>query len=174
MFEGWENFYLIVGPSAGALIGLMFVVVTLTAGRDYQQTETGKHLYTSPIVWHLAIVLMLSGAAVAPGIDARAFGFASLFFSVLGFAMGCRSALGIWRRKMTGADSFFDMWWYGIIPALVYVGLAVAALATLSGASWRADAVALALMALLLVSIHAEWDLVTFLAPRAGTPERKP
>ena len=46
MFEGWENFYLIVGPSAGALIGLMFVVVTLTAGRERDQTERGKHLYT--------------------------------------------------------------------------------------------------------------------------------
>ncbi len=27
---GWENFYLIVGSSAGALIGLQFVVITLT------------------------------------------------------------------------------------------------------------------------------------------------
>ena len=174
MFEGWENFYLIVGPSAGALIGLMFVVVTLTAGRDNQQTETGKHLYTSPIVWHLAVVLMLSGAAVAPGINPRAFGFAGLGLSVLGLAMGCRSAIGIWHHKMTGADSFFDMWWYGIIPSVVYLGLGAAALATLSGVAWRADAVAAALMALLLVSIHAEWDLVTFLAPLAGTEKRKP
>jgi len=173
MFDGWENFYLIVGPSAGALIGLMFVVVTLTAGRDSQQTEAGKHLYTSPIVWHLAVVLMLSGAAVAPGVSPRLFGFVSLALSLAGFAIGCRSAIGIWSRKMTGADSFFDMWWYGIIPALVYIGLAVAALATLSGAGWRADAVGVALMALLLVSIHAEWDLVTFLAPLAGAPDRK-
>jgi hypothetical protein len=26
---GWENFYVIVGSSAGALIGLQFVVITL-------------------------------------------------------------------------------------------------------------------------------------------------
>jgi hypothetical protein len=30
---GWENFYVIVGSSAGALIGLQFVVVTLIANR---------------------------------------------------------------------------------------------------------------------------------------------
>ena len=29
---GWENFYVIVGSSAGALIGLQFVVVALIAG----------------------------------------------------------------------------------------------------------------------------------------------
>ncbi|HEY4070222.1 MAG TPA: hypothetical protein VGM04_01530 [Sphingomicrobium sp.] len=168
MFEGWENFYLIVGPSAGALIGLMFVVVTLTAGRDRQQLETGKHLYTSPIVWHLGVVLLLSGAAVAPGISYLQFGIASGSLALLGIAMGVRSAIGIARRRITGSDSLFDMWWYGIIPAIVYVGLAAAAVAVLSGASWSASAVGAGLMALLLVSIHAEWDLVTFLAPMAG------
>ena len=29
--DGWENFYVIVGSSAAALTGLMFVVITLTA-----------------------------------------------------------------------------------------------------------------------------------------------
>jgi hypothetical protein len=32
---------LIVGPSTGPLIGLMFVVVTLTAGRERDQTGRG-------------------------------------------------------------------------------------------------------------------------------------
>ena len=100
MFEGWENFYLIVGPSAGALIGLMFVVVTLTAGRDRQQTERGKHLYTSPIVWHLAVVLVLSGAAVAPTIHARALRHrqrAAWRCSGLRWASAARSASGATR-----------------------------------------------------------------------------
>jgi hypothetical protein len=167
MFEGWENFYLIVGPSAGALIGLMFVVVTLTAGRDRDQVEMGKHLYSSPIVWHLGVVLLLSGAAVAPGMGPRLFGTLSAGLALLGLAMATRSAVGIIRRRYTGADSIFDMWWYGIIPGISYVGLGAAAVSVLVGASWSADAVAAALMALLLVSIHAEWDLVTFLAPGA-------
>jgi hypothetical protein len=167
MFEGWENFYLIVGPSAGALIGLMFVVVTLTAGRERDQLDRGKRLYTSPIVWHLAVVLLLSGAAIAPAMNARLFGIAASGLALLGMAMGVRSAVGIHQAQYSGADSQFDMWWYGIIPGVVYVGLAAAAVAVLCGASWSASAVAAALMALLLVSIHAEWDLVTFLAPLA-------
>jgi hypothetical protein len=169
MFEGWENFYLIVGPSAGALIGLMFVVITLTAGRERDDTEQGKHLYTSPVVWHLGVVLLLSGAAVAPGMSGRLFGIASLALALIGVAMGVRSAVGIERTRLTGADSLFDMWWYGIVPAVVYVGLGAAGAAMLCGCSWSASAIAAALMALLLVSIHAEWDLVTFLAPTAGT-----
>jgi hypothetical protein len=167
MFEGWENYYLMIGPSAAALIGLMFVVVTLTAGRERDQLDRGKRLYTSPIVWHLAVVLVLSGAASAPTIGPRLFGIATAGFALLGIALGIRSAAGIHQAQYTGTDSLFDTWWYGIIPALAYVGLGAAAVAVLAGASWSASAVAAALMALLLISIHAEWDLVTFLAPLA-------
>ena len=55
---------------------------------------------------------------------------------------------------------------------MVYVGLGAAAVVVLAGSSWSASAVAAALMALLLVSIHAEWDLVTFLAPMAVPPAK--
>src|SRR3954463_1776152 len=95
MFEGWENYYLMVGSSAGALIGLMFVVVTLTAGRDRAEVERGKHLYTSPIVWHLAVILTLSGTAAVPGMSARIFGLMSSGLAVLGLGWGVRSAVGI-------------------------------------------------------------------------------
>jgi hypothetical protein len=65
------------------------------------------------------------------------------------------------------------MFWYGVAPAIVYVGLGVAAAGLLAGASWGTAAVAADLMALLLVSIHAEWDLVTYLAPGAGAGSAK-
>jgi hypothetical protein len=172
MFKGWENFYLIVGPSAGALIGLMFVVVTLSQGRDSQQYETGKHLYTSPVVWHLGVVLVLSAAAVAPAMTPTLLGSGTAFLALLGIAFGVRSTIGIVRTRLTGADSMFDMWFYGVIPTATYVAMAGSALALLLGGSWGESAFAASLMALLLVSIHAEWDLVTFLAPRANSDKR--
>jgi len=60
---------------------------------------------------------------------------------------------------------------YGIAPAVAYVGLGIAAFGLLWSKPWGPTAVAADLMALLLVSIHAEWDLVTFLAPAAGPPK---
>ena len=35
MTSAWESFYVIVGSSGGALIGLQFVVITLTAERRH-------------------------------------------------------------------------------------------------------------------------------------------
>jgi hypothetical protein len=170
MFAGWENYYLMIGSSAGALIGLMFVVVTLTAGRDRDELERGKHLYTSPIVWHLGVILTLSGAAAVPRISPRIFGFAVVALALLGLGWGVRSAVGIWRRPGAPDSPGFDMFWYGVAPAVVYVGLGIAAFGLLRGQPWSVSGIAAALMALLLVSIHAEWDLVTYLAPIAGQP----
>jgi hypothetical protein len=172
MFNGWENYYLMVGSSAGALIGLMFVVVTLTAGRDRAEVERGKHLYTSPIVWHLAVVLTLSGAAAIPTISANMFGCAAGGLGVLGIIIGVRSAVGITRQPSAPESAGFDTFWYGIAPAIVYAGLAGAALGMLRGWRWGTTALAADLMALLLVSIHAEWDLVTYLAPGAGNDSK--
>src|SRR5438270_721199 len=117
MFEGWENYYLMIGSSAGALIGLMFVVVTLTAGRDRAELERGKHLYTSPIVWHLAVILTLSGAAAVPKMSTKIFGIAALGLAILGFGWGIRSAVGIARRPGAPDAAGFDMFWYGLAPA---------------------------------------------------------
>src|SRR6478609_8370656 len=161
MFEGWGEYFFMVGSSAAALIGLMFVVVTLTAGRDRSEVERGKHLYTSPIVWHLAVVLVLSGAAIAPTITPAWFGAVASGLGVLGIGIGIRNAIGIARVKISGAggNNLFDLWWYGLVPALAYAALTAAAATVFFGSAWGASAVAAALMALLLVSIHAEWDL---------------
>jgi hypothetical protein len=168
MFEGWENYFLMIGSAAGALIGLMFVVVTLTAGRGRSETERGKHLYTSPIVWHLAVILVLSGAAMAPSITANIFGFVAGALALLGIGMGIRSTVGIYRHPGAPDAAVFDTFWYGIAPTAAYIGLGDGALAIHHRASWAVTAIAVDLMILLLVSIHAEWDLVTYLAPIAG------
>jgi hypothetical protein len=38
----WDTFYLMVGSSAAALIGLLFVVITLTANLDAAKAEAGS------------------------------------------------------------------------------------------------------------------------------------
>ena len=174
MFEGWTEYFFMIGSSAAALIGLMFVVVTLTSGRDRDQTESGKHFYTSPVVWNLGVVLFISGAAVAPTMTPLLFTAVVGVTAFVGLFLGLRSAVGIRRTQISGKKFMtLDMWWYGIIPALIYIGLVVCAAAIETGQHWAVSAVAANLMALLLVSIHAEWDLVTFLAPMAPTAEKK-
>src|SRR5438105_5975764 len=64
---GWENFYVIVGSSAGALIGLQFVVMTLLADAPVAQADAqaGK-AFGTPNVVHFGVVLLLSALVSAP------------------------------------------------------------------------------------------------------------
>lgn len=171
---GWSDYFFMLGSAAAALIGLMFVVATLTAGRDSKALEAGKKLYTTPIVCHLGVIVLLSGAAVAPAPTSPFLGLAALFIGALGIAYGVYITIGIYRARLASTFSGYDALWYGIAPALLYASIAVSGSAMLRGASWSQGAFAAAMMALLLVSIHNEWDLVTFLAPDAPGASRTP
>ena len=61
LLSAWANFYVVVGTSAGALVGLTFVVISLVAGRAGQAVRPGlssglgrttrQRWYTSPSFW---------------------------------------------------------------------------------------------------------------------------
>ena len=70
-FSEWEDFYVIVGSSAGALIGLQFVVVTLIAERPPLRVAEAGAAFSTPSVVHFAVVLPFVAYAMlgasAPG-----------------------------------------------------------------------------------------------------------
>src|SRR5512135_2421471 len=67
VLNGWENFYVIVGSSAGALIGLQFVVIALIAAKPISRVDAqASRAFATPSVVHFGVVLLLSAIATAP------------------------------------------------------------------------------------------------------------
>jgi hypothetical protein len=62
----WESFYVIVGSSRGALIGLQFVVITLIAGSRYSTNAGALGAFGTPTVVHLTGALLVSAFMSAP------------------------------------------------------------------------------------------------------------
>jgi len=64
---GWENSCVIVGSSAGALIGLQFVVITLIADMPMRggQEQAGE-AFATPTIVHFGAALLLSAILNAP------------------------------------------------------------------------------------------------------------
>src|SRR5271170_7940461 len=62
----WQNFYVIVGSSAGALIGLQFVVITLIAGSRRRPDAKAIHAFGTPIVVHFGCAMTLSAVMSVP------------------------------------------------------------------------------------------------------------
>jgi hypothetical protein len=87
---GWENFYVIVGSSAGALIGLQFVVMTLIVNRPIAPglAQAGS-AFASPTIVHFGAVLLLSAAQCAP--------WHRSCIGVRGSRPGARFAVWRWR-----------------------------------------------------------------------------
>ena len=169
MFERWSNFYLVVGGAAAVLLGLIFVVVSLMHDRPRSAVLFGSKLYMGPIVLHMCFVLVLSAAAVTPGMSSRVFGALALAVAVWGAARGVYSTAGLNRLRKIGEDEvhWTDVWYYGVVPLVLYVALAAVAIGFWSGWPDAPFAVAAVIVGLLLLSVRDEYDLVTWLAPRA-------
>jgi hypothetical protein len=173
MFEGWGEFYLLAGTAASVLIGLLFVVVTLMQDRPRATVLSGSKLYMGPIVLHVSFVLVLSAAALSHGVTAAEFAIVSGAVAIWGFARGIFVTRGI--RSFAGPDAphWTDAWCCGVIPAALYLLLGVVASGFWTEQAWAPHGVAAVIVALLLVSIRNEWDLVIWLAPKPDGPEPK-
>ena len=66
VLEGWENFYVIVGSAAGALIGLQFVVLTLISERPPLRAAEASAAFATPTIVHFGAALLLSAVLSAP------------------------------------------------------------------------------------------------------------
>lgn len=167
MFDGWGDFYFLTGSAAAGLIGLLFVVMTLTSNMERSTVLAGTTFYTSPVLLHFAMVLVLSAAALAPAFTPHGFSLISGAIALFGIATSVRVIAGIRSKAMQPTAHWSDVWWYGVGPVVIYF-----VLLGVSAAIWtRQDeaplGLAVVVLTLLLVSIHNAWDLVTWLAPRA-------
>ena len=171
MFEGWGEFYLLAGSAAAVLIGLIFVVVTLMQNQSRSSVLSGSKLYMGPIVLQVSFVLTLSAAALMPEITARQYALVAAAVALWGVGRGVDSIVGI--SRLSGADKphWSDVWCYGVVPAALSGLLAAVALAFWWESERATYGVAAVLTGMLLISIRNEWDLVTWLAPKADSKD---
>ncbi len=159
---GWQNFYVIAGSSAGALIGLQFVVLSLIANmpRARANPEAGA-AFATPTVLHFGAVLGLSGILSAPW---KGIGAAAVIWGLTGLS-GLVYAVIITRRMRAQSayqPEFEDWLFHVLLPFAAYLALAVSAYAARSYLREALFAVGAAVLLLLFIGIHNAWDAVTY------------
>jgi hypothetical protein len=157
----WDNFYVIVGSAAGALIGLQFVVLTLIADRPISGSADAGAAFGSPTVVHFGVVLFLSALLHAPW---QSITSAAVLWGVLGLAGVVYSVIVARRmRKQAAYKPVFEDWaFHYLLPLASYALLALSALAASSRARESLFAVGGAALALLFVGIHNAWDNIAY------------
>jgi hypothetical protein len=167
MFQGWANFYLLIGGAAGGLIGLLFIVITLIRGGETGLKLSGASVFMTPTVAHLAMVLTLSALATAPRMTPEASG--ALFIAGAVACMGFTGrALFMLAAGSVKSTHWSDIWGYGAAPFAASVALAVSAAAAWFAPEWGARGIAVSVVAILLIAVRNAWDLVTWITSKGG------
>jgi hypothetical protein len=165
--SSWEDFYVIVGSSGGALIGLQFVVITLIASRRNLATAGALSAFGTPTVVHLTGALLISAIMSAPWPSLAALSTALGVCGVGGLVYGAivvRRAL-----RQTDYEPVWQDWlWFTALPNVSYATLTVTAIMLGSNPQLALFVVGAVALGLLFIGIHNAWDTVTHIVvPRS-------
>jgi hypothetical protein len=128
----------------------------------------------TPIVFHLGVVLLISAFALAPDVAAAVVGTGLAVCALVGFIYSVVIVLEMWHPKGLVPPHWSDIWCYAVLPAVLYLALAVTSALVWRVPPWVPYATGAVLVALLLLGIRNAWDLVTWLAPRRTGDEPNP
>jgi nucleoside recognition membrane protein YjiH len=172
LLHGWESFYVIVGSSAGALIGLQFVVITLIAEIPLSRSDAQVGpAFATPSVVHFAVVVLISAVLSAPW---QGIGNVAILWALVGHG-GIVYVFIVTRRmrKQTAYKPVLEDWLFHVLlPLVAYAMLAVSAYAAHSYERGVLFFVGASALLLLFIGIHNAWDAVTYhvFVRRRGKP----
>jgi hypothetical protein len=159
---GWENFYVIVGSSAGALIGLQFVVITLISQMPaVRDVERGSSAFATPTIVHFASVLLLSAIISAPW--RGLIGLAIIWGGLGLFGIVYQGIVTRRMRTQTAYRPEFEDWlFHALLPFAAYMIVVIAAFLARSHTRVAAFCIGSAVLLLLFIGVHNAWDAVTY------------
>jgi hypothetical protein len=160
---GWENFYIIIGSSAAVLMGLMFVVITLTAERKGVDESAVLDAFTSPTVLHFCAVLLVAAILTTPGHTTVSLSFCLTVVGLGGIAYTTSIIIRMRRQKMYALVTS-DWIWHILLPLIAYVCLLGSGAVVWGSADAALYSVAAGALLLLFIGIHNAWDAATWMA----------
>lgn len=158
--SAWQSFYVIVGSSAAALIGMQFIVVTLLANQRRPPTAETVSAFGTPTVVYLTSALLVSAIMNVPW---PSFLPMSVALAMCGFGGIVYGAIVIRRARLQTyyQPEWADWVWYAILPCIAYAALMTTAFLLRTTCHIATFAIGAAALGLLLIAIHNAWDTVT-------------
>jgi hypothetical protein len=162
---GWENFYVIVGSTAGGLTGLTFVVIALIRDTG-KATPQGLGAFVTPTIVNFAGVLAMAAFLSMPHqrIEILSTGF--LVAGLGGLIYMFVIARGMHAQRRNYAPVWEDWMFHAIIPAVVYVCLLALAQVVRHATAVALFAVAALSLIMLFVGVHNAWDIAVWMTIR--------
>jgi hypothetical protein len=160
----WKDFYTLIGATAGTLIGLIFVVISLGADHTKPGDEHRARIGVTPTLAHFAALLLCALAMLAPLSD----GGRAVAFGLLGaFGIAYLANLALIVPKRIKAEER-DPIWFGILPALAYIGFVLASASFTLHSPFAPEVGGFAAVVLLIAALHNCWSMTLAIIGRHG------
>jgi hypothetical protein len=166
----WQSFYVVTGGASAALIGLMFIAVSLGSHLVTDETMDNVRTYVNPPLFHFVVVFLISCIALVPAHSQASLSIAIGLISVVGLRQAVEVILRM-RRVPTGENDEDSHWlWHGVLPLTSYAlaGLVALGLAVTGFPDWL-NGLAVVVLTLTVCSIRNTWLLVLWIARRRET-----
>jgi hypothetical protein len=163
LLTSWQSFYVLVGSSGGALIGIQFVVIALVADmRKVSASGDSIGAFATPTVVHLGGALTISAIMSAPWPSLWG---PAIAIGVCGLAGLAYSAVVLYRaRRQKEYKPVWEDWiWYTVMPSGAYAALTIAGLMIPTFSRSALFTSAASALCLLFIGIHNAWDTVTYM-----------
>jgi hypothetical protein len=158
----WSDFYTLIGATAGTLIGLIYVVVSLGADHAKAGDEHRARIGVTPTLVHFAALLLCALAMLAP-LSNMTRAAAVGFIGCAGLAYLFNLAL---LAKKRIKDEERDTLWFGIVPIVAYAGFLVTGTAWALAPEFAPEIGAIASVLLLVAALHNSWEMTLIIVGR--------
>lgn len=168
--QPWHEFYFMLGTSAAALTGLMFVVVSINPENIGRRALAGLRGFVTPTMVFFTTTLIVSALLLVPNLPLRSLAVLLGISGVAGIAYLLWTRVYYhWRHGFPDQPptrDLEDFVFFVSLPFLCYALLLLAAAGLWLDKGYGAPALALSTLLLVLVGIHNAWDLIIWMAQR--------
>ena len=162
--ERWHEFYLLLGTAGATLVALLFVAISLGAGFLTDKRAAATRAFFSPVVVHFTAVFFIAAVGLFPAHKPAMFAALVGACALFGGAVSVFATVQLLRHRWTRYVR--DHLAYGLLPAICYGALLVAAVMILTEHADALLVLAGALLLLLIVNIRNAWDLTLSMVRR--------
>jgi hypothetical protein len=155
--ERWHDFYVLVGTAGATLLALLFVAISIGVGFLTDGRAAATRVFYSPVVIHFTAVFFVCALGLVPEHGTRFFAALIGACALIGGGVSAFTIVQLLRHRWTRYVQ--DHLAYGILPALAYAGLLIAAVMIVNGNEDALRVLAGALLLLLIVNVRNAWDL---------------
>lgn len=163
----WQNFYFMIGSAAATLMGLLFVALSVGAGRASADSILSVRAFVTPTYSYFFAVLIVAAIMLIPsetfyslGCLLGLFGLGNIGYTLLQFG---RLLQHHQQKQPLDPDHWF---WFFLFPMLSYLLVAGSALGILNDALPYFNGVAVGVIILLVISLRNAWHTFVWIIYR--------